>query len=361
MHSFRGFLKSKTAWLVAASLCLSTVAQFTIWDNFDVSDVVMWSTQAEAMYEGDSIQYDIRAAYAHPGTPILLGTIALAEGVGLPYRTALILWMSVCGAIALTASAWLAYALRKNVVWSVALVGVLTLHRIFFWTTPPSHLASILCVLLFMYSWYVYEKSSVSWRAFALWGILSGILVATRFDIGVAVSVLCAALLIPKYTLKRAILGGGVALATFWIINPYMWYMPLSHIRSLFGKIFWHYTDFEPSHLPLKTILLSLYGVACTWFVLLFISLVRRRNLAVMPPIPVYVLGVLGVGTVVLLTIYVSADYQAIRYFQPLVYMWEAFLPLCLFALISNRALQWLVAIALMVGQVLFYVQYSTL
>jgi hypothetical protein len=186
--------------------------------------------------------------------------------------------------------------------------------------------------------------------------------VATRSDIGLfcTASFILTLLFTKSLTVRQAFVLGIQSFVVFCIFDPFMWFMPIQHLKDLVYKIVYHYSDISQVTIPLYTILLmSAVSVLSMglgiWFVF--------RNTKEVTPLPRVFICVLLLMTVVLYAIFLSAHSQAERYYMPILFIWEVFLPLFIFYLIdkkpshSQRALKIIFIIALFIYQVVPFIQ----
>ena len=115
----------------------------------------------------------------------------------------------------------------------------------------------------------------------------------------------------------------GVGLS-FYVSDPFLWFMPMQHLADLLHKFSIHHEGFlQPATISieewLRTIPLAL--VSFGW---LAITAVRRQSPQIVPPkITVALLILTFLAIVVILT----SSYQSIRYVYPILIVWEILLP----------------------------------
>jgi hypothetical protein len=162
------------------------------------------------------------------------------------------------------------------------------------------------------------------------WGFLAGFSIATRADIG---GIMAFSFLIPlkqKISWRRMFLVLETIGLTFILFDPFMWFMPVRHIGDLVYKMVLHYTEFTLTYLkPLEVVSFSLVA-----FVSMFLAsfFVFYRN-KIRSPVPYNFLVALLLATAVIFNIFLTAQYQTQRYFEPIILMWETLLPFFVFTL----------------------------
>ena len=109
--------------------------------------------------------------------------------------------------------------------------------------------------------------------------------------------------------------------------------MPVQHFKDLIYKFSYHYSQYSvPNSIKASewahAIPLSVISIVCS-----LVILNRRPRLLVIPfQILITFLGITFVTSVIIFT----SKYQAIRYFYPIIIVWEILLPLFALQLLSN-------------------------
>jgi hypothetical protein len=115
--------------------------------------------------------------------------------------------------------------------------------------------------------------------------------------------------------------GAGIS---FFIADPFLWFIPIQHIADLLRKFTMHYSQslLLKMELPFFVDAIWLSAVSFVWaFVLL-----RQQRLAQIMPIPIII--VFSSISILALVGVFSSKFQATRYLFPLIIVWEVFLPL---------------------------------
>lgn len=345
--------KAATTFLLVALLAISIQAGRLF--RVPVYDQHVWSDHAGFVRTGDARQFETMMAYGHPGGPLVTGGIAVQALPGISDYHAFTLLLSVLNGLAVAAICAVCFALRRNVWWGAGAFLALSLHGSFAEGTPPSLLAAYLSTLLAVLTLYWYERPerrALVWS----WAAVAGLLISTRFDVGVFFIGIFGILLLTRVPWQKLLGAGGVILLIFVATDPFFWFMPVQHAQDLLFKVFYHYAEFPiPTALPLPLVLqfsaFGLLSVALALTMILF-----RRRLGTVLPLPY--LGVLLGATAVLYAVYLTAVYQAERYFLPILFIWETLLPLFLFHLISMTTYQERTKRALMALCILFLMIY---
>jgi hypothetical protein len=303
------------------------------WMTTDIIDGTMWANQARYVATNNPEQFNAATAYGHPGGPLILGTIATQKLTGTSYHTSLLLFLTLISSILIAATCIISFALRRNWWWTITLLGILSLHRLFNEATPPSALVSLLGVLLLFVTWYIYERPQSSrLPILLLWSVVAGAAVATRLDTGSLVTLMCAGILVRALSFKKvlALLVG--AFVVFAALDPFMWFMPVQHIVDILDKAIYHYAEFDPIIMkPAAIFDISLLALVSVVFAIYY--RIQRRHAE---PVPRPVIYALLIFTVVMYSIILTSQIQTARYFQPIIMLWESLLPLFLFSLVPQ-------------------------
>jgi len=317
----------------AVALLIACLGQGFVYFNVGILDEVFWSNQARFVEAGSPEQYNTAHAYGHPGGPVILGTIAVHHVAGVDYETALPVFLTTFNGVVITAIATLCRRLRPDRLWWLPVLGTLSVDRLYAVSTPTSAVAGPLIVLLTLLTLRIVERGVVSWRQLASWSLVAGLAVATRFDIGSITTSFLFGVLATTLRWRQVVGMAAAAFAVFVVCDPYMWYMPVRHVGDLLGKAALHHQTFVRNRLdPGEVVSLSataFLGLAFTLLGQAVPGVVRKK----LPAVFVWALLAL---TVSLYGVFLSASYQAARYFIPIVFIWQVFLPLQLFDLVAG-------------------------
>jgi hypothetical protein len=336
-----------TSYLFAGAFLVACLGQGFVFFNVGILDEAFWSAQARYVEAGSPEQYNSAHAYGHPGGPVILGTIAVHHLAGISYETALPVFLTLFNSIVIATIATLCYRLRPDSLWWLPVLGTLSIDKLYAVATPTSALVGPLLVLLTLLTLWItlgiLEQAAVSWWQLASWSLVAGLAVATRFDIGSITTLFLFGVL--ATTLRRRQLASwslvaGLAVAAFAVFvacDPYMWYMPVQHVGDLMGRLILNYRHSTPASIPATLEPMHVVSFSALAFVGMLLSIVGETS--VFPSrrtIPRQLVLALVPLTVLLYGIYLSARCPAVRYFIPIVFIWQAFLPLQLFDLIAG-------------------------
>ncbi len=308
--------------------------QWVTLSELGIVDLGMWSHQAQYVQTGDSQEFNMAWAYGHPGGPIIDGTVFVHNFFSKSYDDSLIIFLAFFNALLSAFICLLCYLIDKDHFWWISILGVLGLDVLYELSTPPSAVVSLFIVLLCLLTLFLYKnKEKVNTKTLAVWSLLAGLSVATRADIG-TVSVFVFALLLKKVTnWKEIFYTLIISVGFFWLFDPFMWWMPIQHIHDLISKILYHYAEYAQTYMST----LSVISISSFAFVSIFLSIIlilmRKKIKSVVPP--VFTMVLIGM-TCVLYIIFLSARFKATRYFMPIIFIWEIFLPSFIFSFIKE-------------------------
>lgn len=319
-----------------ASLLTTLLIQGVWWGSEGVYDAQIWGEQPHHMLSGSPEQFNAAAAYGHPGGPIIYGAYAASLMTGADPSTSLVFALTALASLAIALIAALAYRVWDRWQWSAVLTVLFAAHPLYTQATPPSVLASLLAVSLLLLAILAYREPSG--RMLLLWGALAGLLIATRADIGGALTLALSLALIARAGVRKLGLAAVSAAAVFVAFDPFMWFMPAQHLQDLVFKAYYHYALIPEMPLPASTaLMISAFALVSVG---LGVVAMRMRKLPIPPPIFLALLAL----TLVLVPILLTAQYQAPRYFMPLIFLWEALLLSFVAALGEGRGRGYLIA-----------------
>jgi len=319
--------------IFAFSFLAACIVQGFIFMRLGLIDFSMWARQAEYVETGNPAQFDYLKAYGHPGGPIIEGAISIHSLFKLPYESALLIFLTIVDGLAIAGASVISFLLSKNHLWWPVVLATFSSNWLYAFSSPPSVIASIFIGSLCLFSLYLCKKEKVELASLVFWGMAAGFIIATRTDIG---AIVVAALLIfikPKISWQKFF---GVLLsivASFILFDPFMWFMPIRHLGDLLFKIFYHYEYIAPNILT-APLIINVSSFLLVGAVFSIISIFMKEKIK--PFLPLRFVYILLAVTVLLYTVFLTAHYQALRYFLPIVSIWEIFLPVFIFPLTAN-------------------------
>ena len=330
-------LRSRPYISFIAVFILSALLQGITWKGHVLMDDSMWGNQTKFVLHNDTAQeFDFGAGYGHPGGPVIEGTAIIHGITRMRYDYSVDTLVVLFNSFIITLIYALCCVLKKDRLWGITAVIVLSLNWLYKVTTPPSAMAATLFVLLCLLTLYIYEqKKQVPPKYLWLWGLAAGMIVATRIDIGtVSFAVLLLFLWISKsVNWKKMLLLGFGSFGAFVLFNPFMWFMPIQHVKDLIHKVTYHYADFAQINLSAMYICsissLAFMGIAISIFFAIYYKKIKS------PIASPFIYTTIAL-TVLLHIIFFTSRYKAERYFVPMIFFWEIILPLYVFTLLDK-------------------------
>ena len=298
------------------------------------SDRTMWANQIQYFLEQDPRVFDFNRAYGHPGTTLVALGSMLHVFFGISYLNALSLSISIFIAGTTAACAVICSKLHENSIWWISTTLILSFNRLYSFSTPPTAIVMPLVTLIVLAAWFLLEQRSIqSKQHYILWGCFIGLSAATRIDATILVGI--PMLMLIWYRNGKKVLLPVIAgtIVSFFVVDPFLWYMPVQHFKDLVYKFTYHYSHYSlPTSINgdewAHAIPLSVISIVCS-----LVILNRRPRLLVMPfQIFITLLGITFLASVIIYT----SKFQAIRYFYPVIIVWEILLPLFALQLLSN-------------------------
>ena len=310
------------------------------WKEFNIADGKMWGNEAQYVQNNDPREFDFLAAYGYPAGSIIEGNIIVHKVLNISYDQALLIIITLLNSLGIAGICIMCIILRGNNLWWMAVFGTLSLNRLYEYATPPTAVAAVFIVLLCLLTLYIYEQREKSKSPYlVLWSLTAGFFISTRADIGVFSFIIFLFLIFKSVGWKKAGILTAASFLSFVIFDPFMWFMPLQHIKDIIFKIFYFYAEQTQTSLGFVA-LLSISFLACISLFLGISFLFLRKKTT--PPLPVYFIVTLLIMTLGFYIIILKSHFQAERYFLPIIFIWEVFLPLFIFYLIEKIDLTFL-------------------
>ncbi len=340
---------NKKLFLAAVFVFLaSCIMQGMIWKENDMIDAGVWADEAMYVATGDSRGFE-GGAYGYPGGPVIDGTIAIHAISGLSYHDSLLVFVTLFDSLVITLCCLVAYAIQKNMWWGAALLASLPLAPMFEHSTPTSAASSLMAVLVCLLTLYLLKDPPTK-KLLLWWGIAAGVMLSIRIDVaGVMIGVF-GLLILFRVGWKKLLVPAVAALLVFCALDPFLWMIPVKHVGDMVTRITFHY--FEYSGAPVQRSLVIYFSLlAFVGMGLAAAQLFSRKD----EPLPRTFSWSLLLMSVFLYWIFLTAHSQAMRYFQPVIFIWEALLPFLLFYFIPRRDFKFLIILILFVRSLITY------
>ncbi|NVN97578.1 hypothetical protein HXX01_05150 [Candidatus Nomurabacteria bacterium] len=302
-----------------------------------LTDHEMWANQINYFLSNNPQQFDFHMAYGHPGTTLVVLGAIIYKVFGVSFSHALTITISFIIALLTATSAVLCFILRPETLWWFTTAFILTMSRFYVTATPPTATVMSFVILLVLLSCWLYElKLFASRWLYFLYGVLLGLSAATRLDVTLLIGVPLFMLLSFKAGIRAALHVVSGCVLSFFLADPFLWFMPIQHLIDLVSKFTLHYSNFGTSRsLPVNEWIhgVPLALMSILWF--LFLALRQRFSMLVSVHVMSVFLGITFFAVLML----IQSKFQSIRYLYPLIIVWEIFLPLFVLPADKDRVL----------------------
>ncbi len=325
----------RTVLIFVIVLIMGFGLQMAMNSAFELGDGDMWAREIRLFIARDPGQFDFDGAYANPGTPVLeLGTL-LHTLFGVSFNNAVTLSVSALVALAVAACSVVCFALQPESPWWLAAAGTLLLNRFCISTTPPSAVAMPLIVLIVLGAWWIMNQQTAPARKYFLgWGAVVGFACATRIEVSLLVAAPFSLLLVQRHGRRMLVPMVAAALAVFFLADPYLWTMPMQHLSDLVRRFTINYARYQNMSVYADDLVhtLLLAAPSCVWCLIL---LAQKRLPRILPGKIITVLT--GISMLMFIVVF-SSNHKPVRYFFPVMAVWEVILPLLALEAVAVRA-----------------------
>jgi len=232
--------KKRVVQIFIFAFIFAFIFQGLKWKNSNIIDGSMWINQARYVQDGDGRQFDFKNAYGHPGGTIIEPEIIFNkffDGAHKHSEGFLIFLLTFLNSLFIAGICALCYLLRKNNFWWFIVLIFLSFDTLYDYATPTTAVVVPLVVFLSLLTLYFVEnKEKIKTKHLLFWSLIAGLSVATRFDIGgfCVFSFLVLLSVMKIINWKKILIITSGAVASFILFDPFMWYMPIQHIKDLF-------------------------------------------------------------------------------------------------------------------------------
>ncbi len=322
-------MRRKLLILGLAVFCATVALQSLMLSQDDMIDIDVWANEAEYLVTGNPLGFE-GGGYGYPAGPIIYGIISIHHATGITYHDSVLVFVTLFVSLIVSLCCVIAYLIQKKFWWPAAIFLTLSLAPMYQHATPTSSSISVIAVLLCLFTLYLL-KIPVGRTLLIWWGITAGFMLCTRLDVGSIMVAMCGAFLLASYGWRKLVLPFMAGVITFAIFDPFLWLIPVKHAKDMIIRITYHY--FEYPGPPLDHNLVAIFSVlAFSAMILGAVSLFSKEK-SLMPPVFTFTLFAV---TAFLYGVFLTSHSQAMRYFQPMIFIWETLFPLFMFEFISR-------------------------
>lgn len=289
-------------------------------------DQLLWTKASQDIANGI---FDLKDPVPpHPGTTILIPAAGLIM-LGVPMDPATQYTMIVLISLSIATIAVLCIYLRPHSAWWLGAVALLAPDARFADMTPPSALAALLMCLYVLL--LIRFRERVSDLCLLSLGIVCGLLVATRIDLGAYIAV-ASLFFLRRHSLRSVIFVGGVSAFVFVALDPYLWVAPLAHVAGFIRQVHSNLSFDMPFDYGYSTAYFSM----CVLAFALTLAILRPRLQSIPREFTLWLVAV----TVALCGLLYFSEYRVMRYYYPFILTWEVLSALYLFDFLERSGLQ---------------------
>jgi len=350
-----------TIMFVAAAL-----GQSVLWQSHDFIDQDVWEERVDIFaraISSRSVVFSQKGFSAHPGTS-MISVAGILRAVGLGSKHSLVLGVSLLNAGLIAGAAVMCRELRPGLWWWLPVFFVLLGHSLYRLVSPTSAVIVPAVVLLYLSGLWMVERSIFNWGQCLVMGVAMGIGFATRLPITLLFSGPLVVYLF-FFSSKRVVWVVPLSLLVWLLFDPLLWLVPMEHLSLIFNRTALHVTHQTLGQLSWRS-LVSVSSLALMAVIMSILSVSFNRK--ALCPVRVGYVVLLWVVTVMISLVLFEARTSAIRYFFPLIMLWEVLLPLWLLHFMSGlpnnhagwlrrvgvfNVLIWMVVIAQPLGHIL--------
>jgi 4-amino-4-deoxy-L-arabinose transferase-like glycosyltransferase len=310
-------------------LLVALVSQALLWQQVVFTDEERWVERiAQLTYDISHRHYqaDNPVYSGHPGMSFVTpGALAYSLGVSLP--ESLRGSVSLLVAFSVAAVALVCYRLRPASMWWLPASIMLIVHPLYLHASPTNAVIAPLSVALVATALWLYEHahSRHTILVLILWGIGIGLAAATRVVTSALIVGPLFIFLLSRVRWRALLLALLSGVVTAVAVDPLWWHTPWQHMQYILFRSSLNYTEHvAPISLRLEDFILFAPFALLSLILALVIVLDRRLT----SPVPRAFIVLLFFITVLFSAAFLSVRYQSMRHFQPLIFLWEIFLPL---------------------------------
>lgn len=293
-----------------------------------VLDYTWWGKSIEKLVAGKAIGPE-DSTFGYPGATILMpAQLPAMNGLDAVYSLEIIMVIEL--SILIACLACLAYIMRPKSMWWAAVAGMLIVNPLYYGATPPSALLGPLAIFIVLLTLYIYEhRAENTTKALVALGIVGGVSMATRLDISILL-LFASAVFLWFAVQKKIFIAIAIGIVSFYILTPFVWFHPIQYFLQIEEKIGVHLDKVTPTTFM---DLMNMGHLAMVGYLLGIFLLIKNRLVNV----PRAFLGWILVLTIIVAGILFSMSHHPPWFFLPLIFMWEALLPLFILSFIEQN------------------------
>jgi hypothetical protein len=223
-------------------------------------------------------------------------------------------------------------------MWWTGAAGLILFHPFLRQMNPLDVVVSALFVLIAaLWLWYEEQRESAPRSLSLLLGLCLGAALATRLHVAALFSLPLLVALTVRGGIKRGLVVSATAAISAIALNPLLWFAPESFLRVAILDQFVYFTSATAGLVILSDFswleMVRLSPLATISFMLALIYLFFP---ALRSPLPRHYIFLLLVSSLFTLSVMQLANLRVYRFALPILFIWEAFLPLFIWQLMGT-------------------------
>jgi 4-amino-4-deoxy-L-arabinose transferase-like glycosyltransferase len=324
-------MRSNLVPVFVLTLLLTLIVQGFIWHVTSFTDERVWlrrTSQLMSDLQGGQSGWQQASYSGHPGMAALLVAALIHATTGAETLTSLRTAVTVLNGLTIAGVFTAAKALRAHQYAWLAAGALVLFNPLYVQASPTNAVMAPLIVLIMLLLLKLYQlRDQKHTHISLLFGVCVGLGLATRLP----VTFMIGAMLLPwlwwTHGLRQTATIYGVAVAIGFAFNPLLWHIPTEHLVHVFERVDTHLNQVPVGALSWRDFILFA-PLALLGIILATLSLVwTRLSPSALPRSPLLVILVI---TLVSSFVFLRATTQSLRYFFPVIFTWEALLPLFL-------------------------------
>ncbi len=332
----------RTTTIILAIAVVSLGFQVFIWEHTTLFDPDFWITRAQYLAHDIThlpVRFNPLRHPGHPAMPPLLIASAFILG-GVDAESALRISSIILGTcIIAVSSIFLLTHFKQHRQWVIFIIGMLITNRLLANSNVADAFLMPVILLFFLAIYIIWEQKHRSKYLLLAISLSAGLALATRTHNAVPLLAPAFCLLPIRIGMKKtAILAVGT-LVFWYTFTPIIWFTPLQYIRyALIGEptyVLYTSASIPPSSL-VQTSLFDIAVASPLMVIGILLGIAWLYGPKEHDLIPKWYLASLLISTASLLSILQISHIESLRYYYPLIMVWEIFffplaMPLMLF------------------------------
>lgn len=303
------------------------ILQWNIWQGTQFADWDKWQARTKTLASDLHNGRQLNQAYytGHPAMAVLLPATLFYNFGSYPIPDALRLSVTFINTLTITGTILLCRSMWPGISRWFTVGGLIAVHPLYVATAPTTAVIAPLVVCIYFLGLFIYQQNRPSRPLMTVLAIAIGTGLATRWFISIALfAPLIFFLYVPSKRLREAVIVSGMAITVAIFLNPLLWYTPLVHLAYAFQRAALHVTVLDVDTVSrVDFVLFAPIGLLSFAFAAyyLFFPMQYRQLSIVYLRFSWYI-------TAAIATILLLAHSKSLRYFFPLIFLWNAYLPI---------------------------------